>query len=117
MKFPYSVLYYLICDDLNYENPEDLPFEVADIEDYDTISDSFDQYIKEHNIEVVETEVLDYDLEFGTERIYIVFRYDDTFYGFTYKYADYDGYEFPENEELTELEPAEKTVTYYKPKQ
>jgi hypothetical protein len=47
----------------------------------------------------------------------VVFTFDGKYYGFEYSWSPYNGTEFDDDNDLSEYEPYEKTVTDYKLKQ
>lgn len=63
MKFPYSIINYIIWEDYDWEELDDLPFEVDDKDNYDEVYKKFEEYCKEHKIEKVHEETTYTDLE------------------------------------------------------
>ena len=112
MKLATAIIDYLIYGDI--DNYDDLPFEVNDSMSEDDIYKKLEDYIKEHRIEKIDAETLSYDLEYGSENILLIFSYDDKFYGFTYRYSEWDGIDYPAYDEIKEYEPYEVTETKYR---
>ena len=113
MKFPYSIISYVIYGDYDWDL-DDLPFEVNDEDDYKEIHKKFEEYCKEHKIGKVYEEVTYTDLEKSYQDVFIVFTFDGKYYGFEYSWSPYCGIEFDFDNNLSEYEPYEKTVTDYK---
>lgn len=117
MKFPYSIINYIMYEDYDWEELDDLPFEVDDKDNYDEVYKKFEEYCKEHKIEKVHEEVTYTDLEKSYQNVFVVFTFDGKYYGFEYSWSPYCGTEFDDDNDLSEYEPYEKTVTDYKLKQ
>lgn len=123
-KFLYD---FLIKDEYNWdlEEPSDYPFEVTE-EDfkvteigrfgytyYPKLNEKADAWLKEHNIETVSEEIIDFDLEKAYVTKRVVFSYDDKYYVFYYDYSYYWDDDDPLDKELKEVYPVEKTITVY----
>ena len=116
MKFPYSVLHYVISEDIDWDDLDELPFEVDENADYDEVCQKLDEYFCEHAIETVKHDTVYCDLEKAYEKLDVVFTFDGKYYGFEYRYSPYNGYyDIPCDEDLPELIPVEvKTIVYKK---
>lgn len=115
MKFPYSIINYIIYEDYDWEELDDLPFEVDDKDNYDEVYKKFEEYCKEHKIKKVHEEVTYTNLEKSYQNVFAVFTFDGKYYGFEYFWSPYRSTEF--DNDLSEYEPYEKTITDYKLKQ
>jgi uncharacterized protein (DUF302 family) len=76
MKFPYSVLHYVISEDIDWDDLDELPFEAEENADYDEVCNKLDEYFREHGIEVVKQETTYCDLEKAYEKVEIIFSFD-----------------------------------------
>ena len=114
MKLAFAIIDYLIYDDLDDYDYDDLPFKVNDSMSEDDIHKKLEDYIKEHKIKKIYAETLDYNLEYGSEDILLIFSYDDKFYGFTYRYSEWEGIDYSACEEVKEYEPYKVTETKYR---
>lgn len=117
MKFPYSIINYIMCEDYDWEELDDLPFEVGDKDSYDEVYEKFEEYCKEHKIEKVHEEATYTDLEKSYQKVFVIFSFDDKYYGFEYSWSPYCGTTFDDDNDLPEYEPYEKTIIDYKFKQ
>ena len=119
MKLSWFLYKALVCDEWYFEDlqPEDVPFEITQEELDNMDRDAFEvlcnKWWEEHNIEVMEDEITDYDLEKSYLTRRLVFRYDDKYYMFYYDYSYYWDDDDIIGEELDEVFPHEKTVIYY----
>ena len=117
MKFPYSIISYIIHEDYEWEDLDDLPFEIDDKDNYDEVYKKFKEYCKEHKIKKVYEKVVYTYLEKSYQKIFIIFTFDDKYYGFEYTWSPYRGIEFDDDNDLLEYEPYKKTITDFKLKQ
>jgi len=123
-KFLYD---FLINDEYNWnlEESSDYPFEINE-EDYkDVLEDRWgqkryitldykaDKWIREHDIQVMSEEIIDYDLEEAYVTKTIVFKFDDKYYTFDYDHSYNWDDDPPIGRKLKEVHPVEKTITVY----
>ena len=115
MKFPYSIINYIVFQDYDWEELNDLPFEIDDKDNYDEVYKKFKEYCKEHKIKKVYEKVVYTYLEKSYQNIFVVFTFDGKYYGLEYSWSPYSGIEF--DNDLSEYEPYEKIITDFKLKQ
>lgn len=111
MTLPYSVMWYLATEDIDWQNADDLPFE-ANIEDEEEVNKKFDEYLSAHNVQIIENKLFNCDIDRGCATFRIIFTFDGDYYGFTYHDTTYEGYcDFPE--EVDHYIPKKITKTIY----
>lgn len=111
MKLPYSVMYYLVTKDLDWQDADSLPFEVDNIEDWNEVNRKFDEYLEEHGIEILENKLRNCDTDQQWASYRIIFTYEGKHYGFVYRNSEYEGICLPE--EVDEYIPKRITTTIY----
>lgn len=94
-------------------NPEEYPFEVKEEDTWKELEDKAEAWEKEHGLEEIEDEVIDYDLEKSYVTKRMVFKFDNHYYTFRYDYSYYWDDESVIGIELQEVYPVEKTITVY----
>ena len=111
------------CPDLSdYDwGKDDFPFSITDeeINEYwetghcKSLEEKSENYWKEHNIVVVKESISYVDLEKAYKVLDIVFRFDDKYYSFSYKYSHNWEDTSVIGSNAKEVRPVEKTVIVY----
>ena len=110
--------YYNLEDILNYDNPKDylgfdLPFKFEDTPKcWKKLENICKNYIDEHKIEIVQKNIIDTDLEKGSEEIEAVFSFDGKYYLFGY-YSSWCESICDYPDDAIEVFPHTKTITEY----
>lgn len=94
-------------------DPEEYPFEVEEEDTWQELEDKAEAWEEEHGLEVIEDEVIHYDLEKAYVTKRMVFKFDNHYYTFEYDYSYYWDDEDVIKRELKEVHPVEKTITVY----
>ena len=89
------------------------PFEVKEGDTWQELEDRTEAWEKEHGLEEIENEVIDYDLEKAYVTKRIVFKLDNHYYAFEYDCSCYWDDKDVIGTELEEVYPVEKTITVY----
>lgn len=91
----------------------DVTFTKEDLENYnyDKLDNCIGEYIYSHNLEVLESETLDFDLERSVAQDKIIFSYDDKYYQTYYTYSPFR--DINQNTEIFEVFPESEIVTKY----
>lgn len=110
-QFLYDRLIKWDCD-WDMEDAE-YPFEVKEGDTWQELEDKAEAWEKEHGLEEIEDEIIDYDLEKAYVTKRIVFKLDNHYYAFEYDYSYYWDDTDVIGIELKEVHPVEKTVTVY----
>ena len=96
-----------------YMDPEKYPFEIKEEDTPQELEDKAEAWEKEHGLEEIENEIIDYDLEEAYVIKRMVFKFDNHYYAFEYEYSYYWDAEDVIERELQEVYPVEKTITIY----
>lgn len=110
-QFLYDRLVKWDCD-WDREDAE-YPFEIKEEDTWQELEDKAEAWEKEHGLEEVEDEIIDYDLEKSYITKRMVFKFDNHYYAFEYDYSCYWDDEDMVGKELQEVHPVEKTITVY----
>lgn len=89
------------------------PFEVKEEDTWQELENKAEAWEKEHGLEEIEDEVIDYDLEKAYVTKRMVFKLDNHYYAFEYDYSYYWDDDDVIGIELKEVHPVEKTITVY----
>ena len=110
-QFLYDRLVKWDCDfDMD---PEEYPFEVKEEDTWQELEDKAEAWENEHGLEVMEDEVVEYDLEKSYVTKRMVFKLDNHYYVFLYAYSCYWDDEDIIGTELKEVHPIKRTITVY----
>ena len=110
-QFLYDRLIKWDCD-WDMEDSE-YPFEIKEEDTWQELEDKAEAWEREHGLEEIEDEIIDYDLEKAYVTKRIVFRLDNHYYAFEYDYSYYWDDRDVVGIELKEVHPVEKTITVY----
>ena len=109
---PHWLFNFIIYEEVDDYDEDDLPFEVSDDESYEDICNRLEKYIEDEGIGILRKRLADCDAEEGWESTEFVIKWRDKYYMFTGVWNSWEGWE-NRTPEAYEVKPVEKTIIDY----